>query len=385
MIKETSSHKPGRFCKQEFSYLGVGLDFRQPAYRREVFLRFYEFHLKYKAHPGAVYYMMPYISEKLNFSTEDKLWFAYINGCSQNILTTYTIFKEFPSLKDLDIDNFNLWFREHYTKLGWDTDRRYVKNSFDKCILDYKKIIGDKTQEDFFNSLANTTDEFENFRNVWDKVINDFYLFGRLSTFSYLEYLRIMGLNIDCDQLFLYDMDGSKSHRNGLCKVLGRDDLDWHDKLNPNFEGYTKDIIEWLIQEGETLLNEAKDRFKKASFYRDVSYFTLESTLCCYKSWHRKNRRYPNVYNDMFHDRIKYAESKWEEFDKFNIFWEARKELLPEYLRLEANPLDPGVKAEKQNHYRDTGQVIMMDDEWPCFKNDFNDRYYRSRGIEDFI
>jgi len=27
----------------------------------------------------------------------------------------------------------------------------------------------------------------------------------------------------------------------------------------------------------------------------------------------------------------------------------------------------------KQDHYRNTGQVIMMDKEWDCFKNNYND------------
>ena len=45
----------GRFSKKEESKLVEGLDFRLPKYRREVFLRFYEFHDKYKGHAGAVY------------------------------------------------------------------------------------------------------------------------------------------------------------------------------------------------------------------------------------------------------------------------------------------------------------------------------------------
>jgi hypothetical protein len=42
------------------------MDFRNPKYRREVFLRFYEFHLKYKAHPGGVYIAFPYIQKYYN-------------------------------------------------------------------------------------------------------------------------------------------------------------------------------------------------------------------------------------------------------------------------------------------------------------------------------
>jgi hypothetical protein len=179
--------------------------------------------------------------------------------------------------------------------------------------------------------------------------------------------------NIDCDQLFLEDMSGSKSHRNGLAIVLGRDDLDWHDS-NPGFNGkYSPETLGWLKEEGAALLAEAKQRAKGKSWAYDVSYFTLESALCTYKSWHRPNRRYPNVYADMFHDRIKKAETHWPGRD-FSEFWGARREYLPEHLRLEDNPADVGVKPLKQNHYRLTGQVVMMSEEWPCFRNDYNDK-----------
>jgi len=49
-----------------------------------------------------------------------------------------------------------------------------------------------------------------------------------------------------------------------------------------------------------------------------------------------------------------------------------REECLPVYLLLEKNPKDPGLTSVKQNHYRLTGEVIMMDKEWSCFENEFN-------------
>ena len=196
--------------------------------------------------------------------------------------------------------------------------------------------------------------------------------FGRLSAFSYCEYLKISGVEFDCDSLFLEDINGSRSHRNGLCKVLGRDDLDWHSS-NPNFNGnYSKKTIEALKTAGEEILQEAKKRAKEKSHFHEVGYFTLESALCTYKSWHRVNRRYPNVYNDMFHDRILKTQASWPKEDLLE-FWNARRNYLPEHLRLEDQPHDPGCVPVKQNHYRLTGQVIMMDREYPEFKNDFND------------
>lgn len=362
----------------EVSTLTAGLDFRQPQYRREVFLNFYGYHLKYKAHPGAVYYTMPYISWALNYTQEQKLWMAFINGCSQNIVTTKTILDEFPDVTAYNNKDFNKWFREHYTKLGWDTDRRYVKNKLEQVIEHYITQLDGRTQQEYFEQAMGTQDPHTNFENLWQNVMTNFYTFGRLATFSYLEFLRIVGLNLDCNSLFLDDIDGSKSHRNGLCKVLGRDDLDWHQKTNPNFTGYTPQQIDWLKDEGQLLLNDAKEKFKDEPFYNDISYFTLESTLCCYKSWHRPNRRYPNVYNDMFYGRIMNAEKKWGGKKDFSIFWDARKKYLPTKLRLEDNWQDCGLKPEKQNHYLNTGQVIMMDDEYPYFVNQFNQKYYGS-------
>ena len=371
--------KMGRFCEvaeiDEVQDLKPGMDFRKPEHRREVFLRFYEFHLKYRSHPGAVYYVMPYLAQKYNWDTEQKLWFAFINGCTQNPLTSWVLFNKFPNVHETTFENMEKWHREYWRNLDYDTDRRYQKGHFVTMVEDYKKHLDGKTQEEFFNGLARTDDPYQNFKNVWDYVKKEFHMYGRLSTFSYLEYLKIMGLNIDCNDLFIYDKSGSKSHRNGLCVVNGRDDLDWKkDTEIHEAGGHNKEIMQWCEIQGKELLEDAVKRFKGTDFFHDVNYFTLESTLCCYKSWHRVNRRYPNVYNDMFYDRIKKAETRnWKEIDgseiNFKDFWDARKEYLPEHLRLEDNPDDPGLAKIKQNWYRKTGEVVMMDEEFSCFAN----------------
>jgi hypothetical protein len=376
---------------KEISKLEYGMDFRDPIYRREVFLRFYEFHLANNSHPGAVYFAFPELAKLYNQTMEQKLWMAFINGCSQNIVTTDIIYEKFPSVKDLDINKLDEWWNVNHIHFkagsGWDSDRKYFKigkTGFPQCVASYKAQV-DKygSQQKMFEAqFCSSNDKFQNFRNVWDFVRDNFLSFGRLSTFSYLEYLRIQGLNLDCDSLFLKDISGSKSHRNGLCKVLGRDDLDWWDAKeshNPNFTGYTQETLEWLELEGAKLLNEASKRIDHV----DVSYFTLESTLCCYKSWYRPNRRYPNVYMDMFYNRIKYAESEWPERN-FEHFWKMRKDRLPESLRLEVMSNDPGLSKEKQNHFRLTGQPIMMDGFWSEFKNDFNDNV-NSGNLERFF
>ncbi len=124
------------------------------------------------------------------------------------------------------------------------------------------------------------------------------------------------------------------------------------------------------------MLAEARARAAGKPWAADVGYFTLESALCTYKSWHRPNRRYPNVYNDLLRDRLVHAEGAWRG-RSFAPFWAARRAQLPVHLRVEDNPADCGCTPRKQNHYLHTGEVVMMDRDWACFRNAFNDDVWR--------
>lgn len=382
LVPSVSHTTPGRYSglvndrhSNEVQDLAFGMDFRRPEYRREVFLRFYEFCLKYRVHAGASlpYMTLPFLKKELKWTLEELLWYTFINGNTQHPLTSWLIFKRFPNFANLDISALDSWYNKEWSRLEFDTDRRHQKRDFIRSVTRYKELCG-MSQRGFFDSIMVSEDPLENFQVVWDTVRRDFYSFGRMSTFSYLEYLRIAKMNIEPNSLFLEDIGGSKSLRNGLAKVLGRDDLDWDGPDNPTgFAGkYTPDVMAWLKEEGAILLDEAKSRFKDRDFSWDVNYFTLESEFCTYKGWHRPNRRYPGVYADIYFLRIKKAEPRWPEED-FGLFWKMRQQYLPRYLRLEDSPYDPGLKPEKQNHYRKTGQVIMMTD-WPCFRNEFNDK-----------
>lgn len=351
---------------QEVSTLEPGLDFRLPEYRRAVFMRFYLWSVNYRVHPGGVYFLMPYLAKRYEMSMEDKLWYAYINGNTQHPITSWLIYSKFPTPEVFVKDHKGAsWFDDNWTRLGWDMDRRYQKKEFPTNIFWYNKWI-DVDQHYSFMNMILEDDESQAFQKLWKEIRENFPSFGRLSAFSYLEYLRIMGLPQDCDNLFLEDLEGSKSHRNGLAIVLGRDDLDWHGDNNVK---YAPGQIDWLKEEAAILLQEAKEKFPD----KDVSYYTLESALCTYKSWHRKNRRYPGCYMDMMHDRIKWMEQRWPEED-FSMFWDARKEYLPWYLRQEDSPGDPGMCPEKQNHYLNTGNPVMMSWDFTEFQNEFDER-----------
>jgi len=359
---------------EETTTLSRGMDFRHPTKRLETFIRFYRFHLRWKTHPGCVYFVLPGLAEKLGLDLEQRLWLAYLNGNTQNPLTSYLFLREAPTpTKAFKLKQF---FNINYNRLAFDTDRRYQKKHFLEAVDDYLRRLDESTcltQEQFFKEL------FEQAIGDFDKLFNQvskFAHFGRLSTWSYLEYIWLTGVEgrMVPSHLMLRDRSGSKSHRNGLMKVLGRDDLDDH-KSNPKeFTGdYPPGFFEWADEKASIVLRRAKEVSVGTDYEGYVNFFTLESALCTYKSWHRPNRRYPNVYADMMYNRIVEAERAWPGVD-FDIFWGLREKALDPYLRLESVENDPGLSPTKQNHYINTGCPVMMDRMWACFSNQFNSR-----------
>jgi hypothetical protein len=340
--------------------LVAGSDFRRPELRREVFLRFYDFHLRHGTHPGLVWALFPWLAERFGWDEETYAWFCFLNGNTQNPITSLMLLEAAPSPAQAQAA-VDFW-RAEYARLEWDTDRRYHKRMFDVAVEGYLAVVGSR-QLDYWRGARS-------WEGVW-ALATALPTFGRLSAWSYLEYLYLAGIHDhDASTLMLADRSGSRSHRNGLCIVSGRDEFDWHDS-NPTFDGsYPPDLLNDLGDVGEDLLAAARARRPGD---RAVSRLTLESALCTYKSWHRPRRRYPNVYADMHYNRVTRAEGLWPERD-FGLWWEARSALLPAALRLEDNPYDPGLHPDKQDHYRLTGQVIVMDCEEPWAANDFTAR-----------
>jgi hypothetical protein len=378
-----SNERPiGRWSKlcggEEVSALEAGMDFRLPQYRREAFQRFYAFTLRHRIHPGCVYFALPALAASEHMDAEQYMWLCFLNGNTQNPVTSWLIMREFPTLQSTDHSLLGLWLSENWKRLDFDTDRRYWKTQLPECVARYQACVGDQPQLAYFHNVIRTFSdgalptEYRAFTAVWQTVRDKFYGFGRLSAWSYIEYLRIAGLLTQPGDIMLDDRDGSRSHRNGLCKVLGRDDLDWH-ASNPAFNGkYTPEEVAWLGREAQLLLDEARQRAAWSDYLGDVNFFTLESALCTYKSCYRPNRRYPGVYADMMHDRIRRAEAKWRGTD-FGVFWLMRSRSLPPYLLLERNPRDGGVCPVKQNLFRETGQYPMMDVDDAVFANEYSD------------
>lgn len=342
--------------------LPKGADLRRSEHRRETFLRFYEWSVRYRSFPGGVHYALPHMADALDLDLEQRYWLAWLNANTQNPVTSLLLLQAAPRLRDWG--KAVAFWRANYRLLDWDTDRRYHKARFEDATLAYAEIM----------ECGCTLPQHRYYRNGgdwtgWWTLGRALPTMGRLSTWSYLEYLRILlGAHVvpDADTLHLEDIQGSRSHRNGLALLLGMESLVVDKQLGTGQDDsvYTPGALEMLGEQAHKLFTEAQRRVGAGA-----DYLSLESALCTYKGWHKPNRRYPGVYNDMLYNRLITAENRWGH--RFGVLWDARREALPARLRLEDRPFDPGLHPVKQNWYRLHGQVIAMEPDWPELTDGF--------------
>ena len=303
-------------------------DYRIKENRRDYFGKLYGMNLNNGVMPGLVYLYMPELALRYGWDAEQRLWFAFLNGMTQNPITSLRLFDQLPSVPPASatLKRFEDWFNAEWDTLQFDTDRRYQKRDTVEAIRVYARLVEEHgTQEAMLTGKT--------YEELWKLVRNRYYSFGRLSSFSYLEYVFLNGYGADCDDLLFDDKSGSKSHRNGMMFLLGFDHLIWDKRANNGFNGdydNFKKMCGWLSQEADGFLN----GFRGAEpDVKNVSKFTLESNLCTFKN-HFFGRRYPGVYADMAWERIEWAEARGKSAYT-EVFKDVRSELLPDWLRVE--------------------------------------------------
>jgi hypothetical protein len=313
-------------------------DWRLPENKEHAFLAFYWFHLEHRSHPGMVYSFLPAIADAFDLDDDQRAWLVWLNGNTQNAVTSLMLLEVAPTPNDWKkaVDFWN----ENFKKLEWDTDRRHQKSKFGEATEAWFMDFGYRPSTDWLKAGA------RGWSHTWKHAFSQPYM-GRLSSWSMIEYARILlGQDIpDSDTWMLEDKSGSKSHRNGIAVVKGYDATYW-DADTPDVLGIVGELEDYA------------DHLLARVDHPDAGRLTMESALCTFKSWHKPNRRYPNVYADMMYTRIKKAEAR---FDRtFDLLWETRKYDLPEYLRLEDQSTDPGVAGVKQNWFLETGEVHYL-------------------------
>jgi len=303
------------------------IDYRLRENRTKYFDALYTLNLNYGVMPGLVYLYMPELAKRYNWDTEQRLWYAFLNGMTQNPITSLRLLEQLPEVPPAGaaLTRFTNWFDENWETLQYDTDRRYQKKDTVEAIKSYASLLsGFKSQEEMLTG---------DYQTLWKRVRDGYDSFGRLSAFSYLEYVYLNGFGADCDDLLFEDKSGSKSHRNGMMFLYGADQYVWDKRMKNDFTGDYPDfskICDWLNTAASSYLDRYSQLNPEVS---NVGNFTFESNLCTFKN-HFFGRRYPGVYADMAWSRNEWAEEKGLDVEEFK---DMRSELLPTWLRAECS------------------------------------------------
>ena len=319
------------------------MDYRQIQNRQQGFIKWYYWSLKYKDCDPPIW-MLNYLFDRFEHNLEQKYWIAWIYGTTYHLPTALIIWNEFPDFELVDYKRLKEWNDKNYSRLRYQTDTKYNKGYLPQQFQSYKKWIEhnnpSKTQRDKFKIYKNK----KSFNYLWESIIQNLYKFGRYSTWFYMQTLKqCVGVSLEPNNLKLEDYNGSRSHRNGLCLALGKDQ--WIDqKLNNDSISYLNSSAEYIQQKVKYLSQDDN--------ITDLYY--LETALCSYKKIFReKNGRYLGYYLDRQAEEIKKVEGdNWEGVD-WQVFWDGREELLTKELYM-----SDMLKKELYGQFLETGSFM---------------------------
>ena len=338
------------------------MDYRITENRRESFIRWFAWSLEYKDCDPAVW-LTNYLHDRYEHNDEQRLWLAWLYGNPYHLPTAWILMNEFPDFELATVDRMEKWNIENYKRLRYQTDTKWNKGHLPVMFASYKEFVGQHSQRRALEQYYGDTPT-QTFDNLWTAVKGELHKFGRYSTWFYIQHLvHTAGVPAEPTSLMLDDYSGSRSHRNGLCFALGRDD--WYDRKLEHQD------YEWLEAEAREIVQEVRRRFPHVA--KDADFFTMETCLCSYKKIFRKHHgRYLGYYLDRAADEIKKVEDDgWYGID-WDVLWQARNETLD--LRLDTKQ---GIIKEKYDSFVNTGGIDRL--EWM-----FDDEVVTPQGLEAF-
>jgi hypothetical protein len=333
------------------------MDYRLSENRKEAFIRWYAWSLKYDDCDPAVW-CTNYLHKRYEHNDEEKIWLAWLYGNTYQLPTAWVLKNEFPDFELATVDRITQWNTINYKRLRYQTDTKWNKGHLPVMFESYQNFIGNRTQRERLESYYGDNEE-ANFDSLWRSIKSGLHKFGRYSTWFYLQHLKhTAGIRINPTSLMLDDFDGSRSHRNGLLYAVAQE----HD-LDRKLSGGDYARLESQARE---ILEETKTRFPELAHI--VDFFTMETCLCSFKKIFREHHgRYLGYYLDRQAEEIKMAEGDgWYGID-WDVLWQSRNETID--LRLDDKR---GIDKERYSSFLRTGKIEnlewMFDDEEPILE-----------------
>lgn len=339
------------------------MDYRLKENRREAFIRWYAWSMKYDDCDPAVW-CTNYLHKRYEHNDEERIWFAWLYGNTYQLPTAWVLKNEFPDFELATVDRMEQWNTANYKRLRYQTDTKWNKGHLPTMFASYQQFIGSQTQRERLESFYGDNEK-QSFENLWTGIKTSLHKFGRYSTWFYLQHLRhTAGIRVEPTSLMLSDYDGSRSHRNGLHLAIGEDDY-YDQKL-------TSQHYANLEAEARSILEETKARFPE--LLEQINFFTMETCLCSFKKIFRERHgRYLGYYLDRQAEEIKMAEGDgWYGID-WDVLWQSRNETID--LRLDHKR---GIDKDRFASFLQSGKMEGL--EWM-----FDDEVKPLMGLEAFV
>jgi len=266
-------------------------------------------------------WMMKYLIDRLELNKDQILWLCFLYAVSYHLPSAYLIWNEYPDLELADEERLSNWWNKIQDKVAFQKDKLKQRKFFPQTVVSYQKMLGKKTQTEFFDEILLEGNPEENFDLLWNKLYKNVYNFGRFSVWNWAQALKdVAGYKIKPSSMFL-GLSESKTHTCGWCYALDMDDK----VKNYKFTEEEREVIEW---EANEMIKELKAEGIP------VDEFAHETVSCAFKKiWRTYKSRYVGYYLDRQAEDIISME-KHPEFSgvDWDLLWQARNECLERFV-----------------------------------------------------
>ena len=150
------------------------MDYRLEQNRREAFIRWYAWSLKYDDCDPAVW-CTNYLHKRYEHNDEERIWFAWLYGNTYQLPTAWVLMNEFPDYELATFDRLDWWNTNNYKRLRYQVDMKYEKGKLPEKFVSYKNTIGNKLQKDLFYNRSEWLKSRDDKGETYYTLFEDFF------------------------------------------------------------------------------------------------------------------------------------------------------------------------------------------------------------------
>lgn len=247
-------------------------------------------------------------AEENVLSEADKTWLAYLYGLTYSTTTAILIFRHFPRLGWIDLDELEEFWNENKQRLYFNRDRRYIKNNnqFVKALAGLQNF--EYSNKIMYHNLSSMTDE-----QIYKRIVKNWPYFGRHAAFLFFDAYSKMLRDGECSLSSIANWNEARTIAEGLALATYDDLL------------YQRVKDKKITFEDVEKLNSLVKRLEQDC---GANFTDIESTICAYSKLF-KGTRYLGYYIDRFQEELDQAVKNGYPEDDIQAMRRLRKWVTP--------------------------------------------------------